>query len=310
VARYPLQPLVEVLSADGAGEPLHEGSVRQVGLARVTTRRDGCRASARRVGQKLLGQPGLADTGLSLEHHDVPHRPSGLVGPEQGTPLGLPPDERVFARPDEGFAGGRDLRLLRPLGRRAFPGERRGWVQAVLLDGLVDPGSLLQRGDAELPFQDAHALAVLAQSGGALPRPRVELHQPAVRRLVQGIQSHPAACIGNSSLPLFTRAEAEAEPLQRPCQLAAQLLALEELPVVEGGAVAQREPRQEVVAVERHRFGEWVKALGADLALRVAVRPALGQELVEAIHVDPDLVPEEVHALPVGHQPASRTGDA
>jgi hypothetical protein len=47
---------------------------------------------------------------------------------------------------------------------------------------------------------------------------------------------------------------AATEPLQRAGELAAQLFGLEELPVVEGGAVAQGESRQKIVAVQRHRL--------------------------------------------------------
>jgi hypothetical protein len=132
----------------------------------------------------------------------------------------------------------------------------RGWRQVVLLDGLVDPGRLLQRGDAQFLLEDAHALPVLAQGSGTLASPRIQLHQPAVRRLVQGILSKPAPGVRNGLLPLLERAVAMTEPLQRAGQLAAQLFGLEELPVVEGGAVAQGEPRQKIVAVQLHRLGE------------------------------------------------------
>jgi hypothetical protein len=77
-----------------------------------------------------------------------------------------------------------------------------------------------------------------------------------VRRLVQGVQSQPLPAVRDGLLPLRERAVAVAEPLQRAGQLAAQFFGLEELPVIEGSAVAQGEPRQKIVAVQRHRLGE------------------------------------------------------
>jgi hypothetical protein len=75
-----------------------------------------------------------------------------------------------------------------------------------------------------------------------------------VRRLVQVIQGQPAPAVGDGLLPLLERAVAVTEPLQRAGQLAAQFLGLEELPVIKSRAVAQGEPRQEIVAVQPHRL--------------------------------------------------------
>ena len=67
----------------------------------------------------------------------------------------------------------------------------------------------------------------------------------------------------------------------------AQPVGLEELPVVEAWAIAQAEPGHEVVAVERHRIGQWGDTVRAYLRRRVAVRPAFGHAFGEALQVEP-----------------------
>ncbi len=67
-------------------------------------------------------------------------------------------------------------------------------------------------------------------------------------RLVQRIQRQAASGVGDGLLELALGAVAARQPLQGTRQLIAQALGLEELPIVEGGAIAQGEPRHEVVA--------------------------------------------------------------
>src|SRR5215203_2392802 len=143
VARDLLEAPGQAIPPDGGGEPLDEGPVGEVRLARVAARCDGHRTPALRVGQELLGQPSLADTGLSLEHHDVARRPGCFVGPEQRTPLRLATDEGFALVADRGNAYRHRLSLLRLRCGGAFLSEDRWRRQAVLLDGFVDLGRLL-----------------------------------------------------------------------------------------------------------------------------------------------------------------------
>ena len=71
--RYGRQALqaVCVLPTEGGGESFDERSVGQVLLARVAARDDGGCACGADVGHELLGEPGLADTGLALDDNDV-----------------------------------------------------------------------------------------------------------------------------------------------------------------------------------------------------------------------------------------------
>ena len=166
----------DAFPSEGGGEPLDEGAVGEIHLSRIATRRDGRRTPARRVSQELLGQPGLADAGLSLQNHDVNPAPGSVVGPEQGPPLFLPADQRFVVGNRMVFADGRILSLLGSRSQGSVLRESRRRWQVVLFDGLVDPGRLLQRGDAQLPLEDANALPVLAQGTSALASPRVDLH--------------------------------------------------------------------------------------------------------------------------------------
>ena len=127
-------------------------------------------------------------------------------------------------------------------------------------------------------------------------------------RLVQGVHGQPAPGVGYRRLPLAQRSATTREPLQRTSQLLAQALGLEELPVVEGDAVAQAETGHEIVAVQRNGLGQRKQAIWAHLRFRVTVLFALGKEVVKPGYVDPDSVVVEIHALPVGAQPTLRTG--
>ena len=63
------------------------------------------RAALARVGDELLGEPGLADAGLALEHGDPPVGADAAMQLEQRAPVGCAADERRGAR--------RGLRLRR-----------------------------------------------------------------------------------------------------------------------------------------------------------------------------------------------------
>jgi len=129
------------------------------------------------------------------------------------------------------------------------------WWEVVLLDRPVQQGGLFQRGHAELPVQDPHALPVLAQGGGALVGERVERHQHPVRRLVQHVEGEPAPGVDHGCLPLAQGTPAAREPLQCTRQLPAQTLGLKELPVVESDAITQPETVHEITVVQPDGLG-------------------------------------------------------
>ena len=127
-------------------------------------------------------------------------------------------------------------------------------------------------------------------------------------RLVQGVHGQPAPGVGYRRLPLAERPATPRKPLQRTSQLLTQALRLEELPVVEGDAVAQAETGHEIVPVQRNGLRQRRQAIWAYLRYGVTVPLALGEEAVKPGYVDPDSVVVESHAFPVGAQPTLRTG--
>lgn len=127
--------------------------------------------------------------------------------------------------------------------------------QLVGLDDLKQSGRLLERCDTQLLLQDAHAFFILVERRRPLAGPGVQTHEMAVCGLVQGIKGEPATRVLDRQPQLSLGIVADCEPFESGGKLAAQTLGLKELPVVEFGAVAQGEARQEITALERHSLG-------------------------------------------------------
>ena len=99
------------------------------------------------------------------------------------------------------------------------------------------------------------------------------------------------------------------QPLQGRGQLLLQPLRLEELPLVEGGAIGEREARQEAVPVERDGLRQRAQALGTDLPLLVGVPPPGLKQAGEAVHVDPNVCTGiEADGLPLDDDPLIAQG--
>jgi hypothetical protein len=94
-------------------------------------------------------------------------------------------------------------------------------AQLAGLDEFVEGGGFFRRGDPQFLFQDTHALLVLAQGGGALVGPGVQLHQPAVGLFVQRVEAQPAAGIVHGWFIFAHSTMATHQALQGTSQLAA-----------------------------------------------------------------------------------------
>jgi hypothetical protein len=177
------------------------------------------------------------------------------------------------------------------------------------LDTLVKVGRFCRGGGAQFRLQDADALLVLAQGGGALVAPGVQLHQLAVRFFVQRIEAQPAPGVVHGGLVLAPGAVSAGQASQGASQFAAQAFGLEELPVIELRAVAQRETGHEVVVIEGGRFGQVGQAIGTALGLGVVVGLDLRQPAAELLDVHPQIVaPHEVDGFPIGLDPGAVQG--
>ena len=111
-----------------------------------------------------------------------------------------------------------------------------------------------------------------------------------MRGFVQRIQGQPTPGVIDGLLDLGARHQGPHQTLERTRKLAPQPLRLEELPLVEGGAVAQREPGHEVTPKERGGLLERCHALGTDVVAVVPMAAAAPLQLGEALDVDPDVV--------------------
>ena len=143
-----------------------------VALVRPTEQDPG--VSAISVGDQLLDQAGLADSGLA-EDGDEPAatRPGPVEGVTEPAELDLASDQRRLRRWRLG-------RLARPRrSRRCHAGGR-----PLLEDLAIQPAGVGLRLRPEVVPQDVHALLVLAEGGAPLPQLGVQAHQRAVHRFL------------------------------------------------------------------------------------------------------------------------------
>ena len=115
-------------------------------------------------------------------------------------------------------------------------------------DGFVASGRLGKRVDAELALQDRDARAVLAHRAGTISCRGEELHPPDVRRLVERVEVDPPAGRRDRPSQVAIRLECRDEPIQHPADGPLHRGSPRRAPVVELGAVAEREPRHERAA--------------------------------------------------------------
>ena len=111
----------------------------------------------------------------------------------------------------------------------------------MILDGLVQPGCLPLWGHAQFTLEYALTFLVLAQGRGPLFGSGIQSHQAAVGWFVQGVQRQPAPGIRDGRPVLALISKLASQTLQPARQIGTQPVALKELPLVEGGAVAQGE---------------------------------------------------------------------
>ena len=202
--------------------------VRQAGLALEAPDLDDRGAEGPRG---LVDQPGLPDPALALDdqqmavRHAAPDRGQGLV-----ERIG-PPDQGELAN-----ASGRLGRGGGELGRRRRP---------ALDDRVVQLRRLLERGHPQLPFQDADALPVLLHRRRTVAGRGVQRHQPPVNGFAERVErEQPAGVLDGLRGEAGPGARVD-QPFQGLRDLPGDPLRLEPLPVVELGAVAEREPVHE-----------------------------------------------------------------
>ena len=265
----------DVVSAQlgGAGEQLGEHAVGEAALTRVRPGGDDAGAGAAARGEELLGEPGLAHSGLALDDRDPAVLGDPRVGRRQPLPRRLPAHQRPAL-------GGR---------RHRRDGALRG---AALVDGVVQLGGLGEWPHPELAVESADALAVLGERIGAPARARVQRDQPAVGRLVQRVEREPLLGPGDGLGQPARAGEQIDQPVEGRGELALDGVGRDPLPVVEGGAVAHRESRQQLTAVQVDRGRQ-----------RAGVDRGVGGRSPELGQIEPGAREVERHRAAIGHQP-------
>ena len=274
--RVAAQRLRDRIGADRGAQELGDHAVGEAPLAGVRTSPQHSRPTAGQCVDRLLGQPGLADARLALDHDDRPVLGDLAEGVDDAAQLGAAADQRQLVRLRDRLG---DHRLQ--LGPRA--------------DRAVQLGRLGERLDAELAAQHPHAVAVLGERVAATARRGVELDQLAVRRLVQPVEVEPLPGTRDRLVEAALACEQVDQPVERGGPFAADGVLSESLPVVEVDAVAQAEAREQVVAVE---------VAGRDQRRDRRVR--VGHQEPELCEVEPHVGEVDAHRVSIAAQP-SRT---
>ena len=263
----------------GLAEQLDDGSVREAGLVLMASGREHHRALVPCPPRELVRQARLADPGLPLDHGQAAVRLCAGVRADQRRQLVLPSHERQL---------GRRLAVLRGDCRGGWGLGSGGWGQGPLAHLVVEGRGLLDRRHAQLLTQRSNALPVLLQRAGAVPAPGVQADQFAMGGLVERIELEPAAHVRDRLLVVAASGKPHRQAPQNPGELAFQGAGLADLPVVEGGAVAEREALEEPGGAQRSGLGQRFE------------RGVIRRELPEALHVEREIRP--------GHQGDAVTG--
>ena len=197
-------------------------------------------------GQKLRRQPRLADPGFALERHNLGHAPAGgMVGRDQCAELVRAPDQR---RPGDHQAG-RSRCLV-----------RRRWVlipwralRRSAADALGQGDRLRRWLDPQFGGQDSLAGLVGAQRRRPVASAEMQLHQVAMRLLVEWIEGQPAQHGIDRALDLAGFGVQLHEPLAHCLRPMAPDLALNAGPLVEGRGVAECEAFEKIAAIALDR---------------------------------------------------------
>ena len=181
-------------------------------------------------------------------------------------------------------------------------GERGDRAPAACTRRLEGPGpdriEQLRRGaygcDAQLVAQGTDAAGVLVQRLLPSPGPGQQAHHSAVGRLVQGVQLEPSGGVGQSSVPLPVPYAVEHEALEDAAQLASQAVGRLSDPVLEGRAVPNGQPGDEVSSDQSDGPREIFPLVGSG---QEAERHEVGRH---QLRTEPDRRPIGTYGVPRG----------
>src|SRR5512140_2859517 len=106
-----------------------------------------------------------------------------------------------------------------------------------------------------------------------------------MRRLVQGIERQPPPRVCYAQVEFGLVSVKADQPLQCPCEMAAQLFGLKKLPLVKSRTVTQRKALHKFAAVECHRLRKRRDAARAHLSGPMAVPVTVGDARVKFMNV-------------------------
>ena len=155
-------------------------------------------------------------------------------------------------------------------GRASRPGRRRRLgLDASLPDRVVQLGRLAKRRHAELAVEQRNERSVLADRTGAIARTRQQVHDATLARFVERIEVHPPSGCVDGAGRITAVAPGGRQPVEQVADQSLDARPPSRLPVVEVGAVSEREAGQERAAGQRGRGLEILRAIGRREALQL-----------------------------------------
>ena len=173
------------------------------------------------------------------------------------------------SRPMSGASPTASVRVGAASTRDARIARRRIDLDATFPDRVVELGGLAKRRDPELAIEQGHERAVLADRAGPVARSREQVHDPSLTGLVEGIQVHASAGRLDRAGRIAALAPRGRQPVEQVPDDVLDPHGPGRLPVVEVGAVADREPGQERSASQACRGFEIVAPIGRGQAFEL-----------------------------------------
>ena len=142
-------------------------------------------------------------------------------------------------------------------------------------DRLIPSGGLLERGHAELALERRHADPILAEGGGSIPMLREQVHEPDMGPLIERVQLDSAHGRGDGAGKVAGTGQGRREMVEDGGHRPLGRHGTTSTPVIEVGAVAQGEARQE-------------RAPGKVRGAREIAGHARPSQALDVLEVDPD----------------------
>jgi hypothetical protein len=211
-----------------------------------------------RLGGKFFEKSGLTHPCIPVERYNVPLGVDRSQSIAKGIHLVLAVEQVIALRRD------------RRSGLDASPETWCRW-EVLVEDRLVQLGGLIERRDTQFMVEDGYEVAICLDGARPVAGPGIQQHEEAMRRLVELIEFHPSCDGGDRPWIVPCGGQRHAEAMEGFSRLQPQSLGDCPLPIFEFGCIPDREPLEEVTAIEIGRLVKRTDAFGTHVCGLVAM---------------------------------------